>query len=145
MFIRAFVLILCLAGVALAAPTTAEPPRPRVLSTPTPAPKYKKRPVAKTPAQLVAEYMPKVKAALAARWAGAVTPRMSEFTPGNLSLSFKLDADGNVTCVTVADNTSNAPFAKFCDQFLHETKFDPPPARALADGQIEIPFTFTIY
>src|SRR5260370_309973 len=110
MFIRAFVLILCLAEAALvAAPTTPEPPRPRVIATPTPtpAPKYKKRPVAKTPAQLAADYMPKIKAALAARWAGAVTPRMSEFTPGNLSLSFKLDAEGNVTGVAVAGNTSN--------------------------------------
>lgn len=89
--------------------------------------------------------MPKVKAALAARWADAVTPRMKEFTSGNLGVSFKLDAEGKVTEVTVTANTTNEPFAKFCDQFLRDTKFEPPPAGALADGQLEIPFTFTIY
>ena len=89
--------------------------------------------------------MPKVKAALAARWAEAVTPRMKEFVPGNLSVSFKLDAEGKVTDVTVTANTTNEPFAKFCDQFLRDTKFETPPPNALADGRLEIPFTFTIY
>ena len=88
--------------------------------------------------------MPKVKAALAARWSEEVTPRMRDFTAGSLKVVFKLDGDGKVTGVTVTDNTSNEPFAKFCDQFLRETAFEPPPAGAFADGEIEIPFTFTI-
>ena len=54
------------------------------------------------------------------------------------------DATGAVTEFTVVANTSNAAFAKFCEQFVRETKFEKPPAVALEDGQIEIPFTFTI-
>ncbi|MEO6788219.1 MAG: hypothetical protein ABI318_19005 [Chthoniobacteraceae bacterium] len=103
-----------------------------------------KRSKAKSPAQLIAAYMPKVKAALAARWADSVTPHMSEFSTGNLNVTFKLDADGKVTEFAVTANTSNEPFAKFCEQFVRETKFEKPPAGALTDGQLEIPFTFTI-
>jgi TonB family protein len=88
--------------------------------------------------------MPKVKAALAARWAAALEPRMSEFSAGNMKVAFTLDADGKVTDFTVIANTSNEPFEKFCEQFVRETQFETPPAGALTDGQLEIPFTFTI-
>src|SRR5205807_6955302 len=98
----------------------------------------------KNPAQWITAYTPKVKAALAARWAAELTPRMSEFATGNVSVAFKLDAEGKVTDFAVTANTSNEPFAKFCEQFVRETKFEKPPAGALADRQIEIPFTFTI-
>ena len=108
-----------------------------------------KAPAKKTPgngtAQTPAAYMPKVKAALAGRWAAAVTARMTEFSPGNLSVNFTLDAEGKVTAVAVTANTSNEPFAKFCNEFVRETTFEPPPSGALADGQVQIPFTFTIY
>ena len=90
----------------------------------------------KSSAQSFAAYMPKVKAALA--------PRMAELSQGTLNATFKLDADGKVTDFAVAANTSNEPFAKFCEQFVRETDFEKPPARALTDGQLEIPFTFTI-
>ena len=153
MSVRIAVIILALVhSPFVSAQEPGDPPRPRVVSTPTPSPRKNtakpkppvKRPV-RTPAELVKGYMPSVKAALAARWAGQVTPRMSEFTTGDLSVTFILDAEGKVTGVTVVTNTSNEPFAKFCCQFLRETKFEPPPSRALADGQLEIPFTFTIY
>jgi TonB family protein len=98
----------------------------------------------KSSGQTLSSYMPKVKAALAARWAGALTPRMSEFAVGSANVAFKLDADGKVTDFVVTENTSNEPFAKFCEQFVRETKFEKPPARALTDGLLEIPFTFTI-
>ena len=98
----------------------------------------------KNSAQLLAAYTPKVKAALAAQWAAAVAPHMSEFSPGNVIVVFKLDAEGKVTDFAVNANTSNGPFAKFCEQFVRETKFETPPAGALTDGQLEIPFTFTI-
>ena len=97
-----------------------------------------------SPAQLIAAYTPKVKAALAAQWAAALTPRMSEFSPGNVIVSFKLDAEGKVIDFAVSTNTSNELFAKFCEQFVRDTKFETPPAGALTDGQLEIPFTFTI-
>ena len=153
MFVRAVLLLFIAAQFAVPAVAQNEvPPRPKVISTPEPTaePKKKRRaPVKhsapKTPEQLLAGYMPKVKAALARRWGAAVTARMAEFSPGNLSVNFMLDAEGKVTAVTVASNTSNEPFVKFCDQFVRETKFDPPPAGALADGQVAIPFTFTIY
>jgi TonB family protein len=150
MFIRTLIPTLILSSfAAVAAPEPTEPPPAELPASPD-APVRKKaastkRRTARTPAQLVEAYMPKVKAALAARWAEAVTPRMKEFVPGNLSVSFKLDAEGKVTDVTLTANTTNEPFAKFCDQFLRDTKFEPPPAKALADGQLEIPFTFTIY
>lgn len=150
MFFRTFLVLALLQAAVVAAPDPAEPPRPRVISTPTPFPQRKpkavvKRPVIRSREQIIADYMPEVKAALAGRWASAVTPRMSEFTSGNLGVSFKLDGDGKVIDFAVKANTSNEPFAKFCDAFVRETKFEPPPARALVDGQLEIPFTFTIY
>lgn len=89
-------------------------------------------------------YIPKVKSALAKRWGDAVAARMSDFSHGATNVTFKLDATGAVTEFTVVANTSNAAFAKFCEQFVRETKFEKPPAVALEDGQIEIPFTFTI-
>jgi TonB family protein len=95
-------------------------------------------------AQLRATYTPKVKAALSAHWADALAPRMSEFSPGNVIVAFKVDAGGKVTEFNVTANTSNEPFAKFCEQFVRDTKFETPPAGALTDGQLEIPFTFTI-
>jgi TonB family protein len=103
-----------------------------------------KNPKGGNPSQLRAAYTPKVKAALAAQWAAALEPRMSEFSPGNVIVAFKVDADGKVTEFTVTANTSNEPFAKFCEQFVRDTKFETPPAGALTDGQLEIPFTFTI-
>jgi len=109
------------------------------------APPARKKTGTKSAAQLTSAYMPKVKAALGARWAGAVTERMSEFSPGSVDVAFKLDAGGKVTDVAVKANTSNEPFAKFCAQFVRETTFAAPPAGALADGQVEIPFTFTIH
>lgn len=102
-----------------------------------------KKPKGRTSASLTA-YVAKVKSALAARWGRAVEPRMSEFTPGELEVAFTLDAAGKVTGFAVKSNTSNEPFAKFCDSFVRETKFAAPPASLLADGVVEIPFTFTI-
>lgn len=120
---------------ALAPALQAEPAKPKATA---------KKTKGNSPAQLIAAYTPKVKAALAAQWAAAVTPRMSEFLPGNVIVAFKLDADGKVTEFAVSTNTSNDPFAKFCEQFVRETKFETPPAGALTAGQLEVPFTFTI-
>ena len=149
MFIRTLLFIFSTA--LFAPPTFAQnetPPRPKVTATPEPKSQPKKtarRSTGKTPEQWIAAYMPKVKSALAGRWAAAVTARMTEFSPGNLSVNFTLDAEGKVTAVAVTANTSNEPFAKFCDEFVRETKFEPPPSGALVDGQVQIPFTFTIY
>jgi outer membrane biosynthesis protein TonB len=98
----------------------------------------------KAATQAIAAYVPKVKAALAKRWGDEVAAHMSEFSHGDTNVTFKLDATGAVTEFTVVANTSNAAFAKFCEQFVRETKFEKPPAVALEDGQLEIPFTFTI-
>ncbi len=120
---------------ALAPGLRAEPAKPKPTA---------KKTKGGTHAQLLAAYTPKVKAALAAQWAAALAPRMSEFSPGNVIVAFKLDADGKVTEFAVGTNTTNEPFAKFCEQFVRETKFETPPVGALTDGQLEIPFTFTI-
>jgi TonB family protein len=149
MFARTLVLILSVVPFAiLAFAQTGDPPRPKVIATPEPKPQPKKttrRYTPKTPEQLLAAFMPKVKSALAGRWGAAITARMTEFSPGNVSVNFALDAEGKVTAVAVTANTSNEPFAKFCDEFVRETKFEPPPSGVLADGQVQIPFTFTIY
>lgn len=136
MLIRTLVLVLSIVSFAHAAATPRSKP---------PAKKSADRTTSKTPEQWIATYMPKVKSALAARWGAAVTARMTEFAPGNLSVNFTLDAEGKVIAVAVTANTSNEPFAKFCDQFVRETKFEAPPSGALKDGQLQIPFTFTIY
>jgi len=103
-----------------------------------------KKPKSKGPAQLAAEFTPKVKAALAARWADALNPHLNEFDAGYLKVTFKLDAEGKVADFAVTANSSNEPFAKFCEQFVRETPFEKPPSGALKEGLLEIPFTFTI-
>lgn len=141
------------------------PPKPKVVATPTPAPSGaaatkpgaapataangakpapRKRPVAK-PEDLVKSYMPKVKTAIALRWGETVTPLLKDFSAGNVSVAFKLDAEGKVTDFSITQNTSNEAFAKFCEQYVRETPFEKPPEKALVDGQVEIPFTFWIY
>ena len=144
MSVRTLILILSIASFAHA----QEAQRPTPAATPAPKPQAKKsvgRSAPKTPEQWIAAYMPKVKSALAGRWAAEVTARMTEFAPGNLGVNFTLDAEGAVTAVAVTANTSNEPFAKFCEQFVRETKFAAPPPGALAEGRMQIPFTFTIY
>lgn len=112
------------------------------------APAKPKSPVKKSAgkggAQTSAAYGSKVKAAMAKRWATELAPHMAEFSQGDLNVIFRLNAEGAVTEFTVLKNSSNAAFAKFCEQFVRETKFEKPPASSLAEGQLEIPFTFTI-
>lgn len=103
-----------------------------------------KKPAVKGGAQTAAAYTPKAKAAMGKRWATELAPHMAEFSQGDLNVIFKLNAEGAVTEFTVLKNTSNEPFAKFCEKFVRETPFEKPPTSALADGQLEIPFTFTI-
>ena len=132
------------------------PPKPKVVAPPkagppagpapgaTAKPAARRRPPAKA-ADPLAAYMPLVKSAFSLRWAEAVTPLLKDFNPGNLNVLFKLDAEGKVTDFNVTQNTSNEAFAKFCEQFVRSTEFEKPPEKALADGQVEIPFTFSIY
>jgi TonB family protein len=133
MFTRTLLSIFIIALIAAPAPAKAaeSPARSRTAGK-------------KSKAQLIAAYTPKAKAAMAVRWAEAIAPRMSEFATGNVNVTFKLDADGKVTDFAVIANTSNEPFAKFCEQFVRETNFEKPPVGALTDGLLEIPFTFTI-
>jgi TonB family protein len=133
------------------APAAKATPTPRVTPAPgapatagaTPKPLARRRPA--RPADPLAAYVPTVKLAFAARWQEAVTPLMKDFIPGNVSVLFKLDGEGKVTDFTVTQNTSNEAFAKFCEQFVRETPFEKPPEKALAEGHVEIPFTFWIY
>ena len=149
---------------ATAVTPEAATPAPAVVTEPAPAPAPAPAPVPEKPAikkpatppvvkqppapvrsASATAYTAKVKAAFAKRWADAVQPHMSGFQPGNVSVLFKLDAEGKVTAFSVTENTSNEAFAKFCEQFVRDTAFDPPPAKSLADGQFEVPFTFWIY
>ena len=103
-----------------------------------------KKSAVKSGAQTAATYAPKAKAAMGKRWASELAPHMAEFSQGDLNVTFKLDAEGNVAGFTVLKNTSNDAFAKFCEEFVRGTKFEKPPASSLTEGQLEIPFTFTI-
>ncbi len=103
-----------------------------------------KKTAEKSGAQSPAAYTPKAKAAMGKRWATELAPHMAEFSQGDLNVIFKLNAEGAVTEFTVLKNTSNEPFAKFCEKFVRETPFEKPSASALTDGLLEIPFTFTI-
>ena len=132
---RTLLLLFTAAHLAASALHAEPPAKPKITA---------KKSKGKGSAQLLAAYTPKVKAALAAQWSAAVSPHLGEFSTGNLVAAFKMDADGKVTEFAVTANTSNEPFAKFCEQFVRETKFETPPASALTDGQLEIPFTFTI-
>lgn len=125
-------------------PVPAPAPENPAIQKPAAPPVMKQPPAPARPASSTA-YGVKVKAAFAKRWADAVQPHMSDFQPGNVSVVFKLDAEGKVTALSVTENSSNEAFAKFCEQFVRETPFDPPPAKSLADGQFEVPFTFWIY
>lgn len=128
-------------------PTTAGKPGtvPATPATPEPATATKPAKRSAKPEELTKAYMPKVKAAIAAHWSEAVTPLMKDFTSGNVSVAFKLDAEGKVADFAVTQNTSNAAFAKFCEQYVRETSFEKPPEKSLTDGLVEIPFTFWIY
>ena len=126
------------------APAPAPAPEKPAVEKPAAPPVVKQTPAPARPVSSTA-YTAKVKTAFAKRWADAVQPHMSEFQPGNVSVVFKLDAGGKVAAFSVAENSSNEAFAKFCEQFVRETPFDPPPTKALADGQFEVPFTFWIY
>ena len=126
------------------APAPAPVPEKPAIKKPA-APPVVKQPPAPVRSASATAYTAKVKAAFAKRWADAVQPHMSEFQPGNVSVVFKLDAEGKVAAFSVTENTSNEAFAKFCEQFVRDTAFDPPPAKSLADGQFEVPFTFWIY
>ena len=125
------------------APPTAAPPAAPTADPTTPKPVMRKRPIRRV--DPMTAYMPTVKTAFSLRWGEAVTPLMKDFVPGNVSALFKLDAEGKVTDFTVTQNTSNEAFAKFCEQFVRETTFEKPPEKALAEGHVEIPFTFWIY
>jgi TonB family protein len=103
-----------------------------------------KKSAGKGGAQTSGAYVPKAKAAMAKRWATELAPHMAEFSQGDLNVTFKLNAEGAVTEFTVLKNSSNDAFAKFCETFVRETKFEKPPASSLTEGQLEIPFTFTI-
>lgn len=132
--------------VSRPAVTPAPAPAPASAATPAPAAAPKPAPRRpKKPADPLAAYMPTVKAAFSERWGEAVTPLLKDFNPGNVSVLFKLDPEGKVTDFSVTQNTSNEAFAKFCEQFVRETVFERPPEKALAAGQVEIPFTFWIY
>jgi len=139
--------------VPLSAPAAPAPVKPKVIATPTPAPALpteakpapRKRPAAKPVATLVAEYTKGVKATLGARWQEAAADKAKDFTAGSLAFTFKVDAEGKVVEFAVKNNTSNEALASFCETLVKGTVFEKPPARALADGQLEIPFNFTIY
>ena len=173
MFIRSVAVFLTLIAIAGAQAPDAVPPKPKVITLPKkPTPKPKPKPKAKPapapeerpslpPAATAAEsettkrnraaesslgaYMPKVKAALGKSWAATLQPRAAEFQPGNVSLSFKVDAEGKVATVATTQNSSNAAFGKFCEDYVRGIRFDPPPTRALEDGMLEITFTFWLY
>jgi TonB family protein len=139
------------------APAAATPSTPA--PAPTVAPMIKQPPVAAKPAaatpaprrrttrtaEVATSYMPKVKAAFSVRWNEVIAPLMKDFSPGNVSVVFLLDAEGAVTNFKITQNTSNEAFGKFCEQFVRETPFEKPPEKALTDGQLEVPFTFWIY
>ena len=139
-------------------PKSKPKPKPKPKANPAPAPEERS---ALPPPDAAAEpeapkrrsagdsalgaYMPKVKAALGKSWAATLQPRAAEFQPGNVSVTFKLDADGKVTTIATTQNSSNAAFGKFCEDFVRGIQFEPPPARALEEGTLEIPFTFWLY
>ena len=121
------------------APENTPPERPA--APPAPEPPKRSRAAEMT----LAAYMPKVKAALGKGWADSIKERAAEFQPGNVSITFKLDDTGKVTEVKTTENSSNAAFGKFCEDYVRGIQFDPPPAKALDQGTLEIPFTFWLY
>lgn len=173
MFIRSVAVFLALIAIAGAQAPDAVPPKPKVITLPkkpTPKPKSKPKPKPAAspeekpslpPAATASEsetskrnraadaslgaYMPKVKAALGKSWAATLQPRAAEFQPGNVSLTFKVDGEGKVTSIATTQNSSNAAFGKFCEDYVRGIRFDPPPTRALEEGMLEIPFTFWLY
>lgn len=133
-------------------PAAAEPvPAPTAPVTPAPAAQPPPPSVPEPPRRSravetsLAAYMPKVKAALGKGWTAALQPHASEFQPGNVSLTFNINGLGKVTDAKITENSANAAFGKFCEEYVRGIQFDPPPPKALEDGTLEIPFTFWIY
>ncbi len=133
-----------LLSALLLAAALATQPSARGEETPAKAKGPAKKSAGKSGAPSATGYIPKAKAAMGKRWAAELAPHMAEFSPGDLNVTFKLGAEGAVTEFIVLKNSSNDAFAKFCEKFVRETAFEKPPAGALTDGQLEIPFTFTI-
>lgn len=174
MIIRPAAALLALTVIAGAQAPVPPPPKPKILAMPSgtlptkpktrakPKPKLAEEPEEVTellPAKPVAEppkrdrgtenslaaFMPKVKGTLGKGWEAAVKQHAAEFIPGNVSLKFKLDGEGKVAAITIMENSSNAAYGKFCEEYVRALQFDAPPPRILQDGTLEIPFTFWLY
>ena len=174
MIIRPAAALLALTVIASAQAPAQPPPKPKILAMPGGAlptkPKTRTKPKPKPadapedmtelpPAKPVVEqpkrdrgaenslaaFMPKVKGTLGKGWDAAVQQHAAEFTPGNVSLKFKLDGEGKVAAITITENSSNAAFGKFCEEYVRTLQFEAPPPRILQDGTLEIPFTFWLY
>lgn len=86
--------------------------------------------------------------AIGSRWNHYIKDKGDLVALGSVRVFFSIDRKGRVSGVRTDDNTSNSAFAEVCEKAVLDSEF-PPPGKdltdALADGKLDITFTFTLY
>jgi outer membrane biosynthesis protein TonB len=93
-------------------------------------------------------YNEKVARLIKSRWDIYMKDKGDIVALGSVRVRFSIDRKGRVKGVHSEDNTSNAAFAAICEKTVLESEFQPPGkdlSDALADGKLDITFTFTLY
>jgi hypothetical protein len=85
---------------------------------------------------------------ISSRWNFYVKDKGDLLAFGSVRTVFTIDRKGHVVRIHSEENTSNDAFATVCERAVLESQI-PPPGRdlsdALADGKLDITFTFTLY
>lgn len=144
------------APLAMLTPTVVEPPAP---SEPAFQPQAEKTRVEgnisnrgrrsvdakSTP---LGRYNEAVGRAISSRWNYYIRDKGDVVALGSVRISFSVDRKGRVTSVRSEENTSNAAFAAICEKAVLDSELKPPGkdlSDALANGKLDITFTFTLY
>ncbi len=85
---------------------------------------------------------------ISSRWNYYVKGKGDLLAIGSVRTVFTIDRKGRVSNVHSEENTSNDAFAFVCERSVLESQLPPPGrdiANVLADGKLDITFTFTLY
>jgi TonB family protein len=92
-------------------------------------------------------YMRHMSMLIESRWQHLIQRDREWISVGSVRVRFTVMPDGRIGDVTVEANDSSRRHADVCVEAIRETKLEPIPpevSAALADGKLDIPFTFTL-
>lgn len=107
----------------------------------------KGRPAVNAVGTPLGRYMRDMSMLIESRWQHLIQRDREWISVGSVRVRFTVMPDGTITGVTVEANDSSRRHADVCVEAIRETKLKPIPPEvtaALADGKLEIPFTFTL-